>query len=241
MSIHHQEPYTKLEMILESTWPHHTNQHANTAHSRLNSPKSSGLHLHHRWFPYSKTIFEPQLLQVERSPHTDEKDPTGRERLRMRRTKPTEGGGRSLLKEQQDCTIEVQQWRRYFPRTTKCASDMKYSTDEVTYEDEEPCNRITPIAEKHCTARSALLSKYAYKYTKWMLNDHYVKCTNVDTQPCKCEPLHTAKCTYGRDLHTPKDQLRWMRLREDMNWKIWDELGACGSKGIIQNLLPAEL
>ena len=45
----------------------------------------------------------------------DEKHPTGNERLRKRQTKPTEGGGRSLLKEQQDCTIEVEQWRRCFP------------------------------------------------------------------------------------------------------------------------------
>jgi len=51
-----------------------------------------------------------------------------------------------------------------FHHCTICASDMKYTTIELTYEDEELYNRITPKAENHCPARSALLLRYAYRY-----------------------------------------------------------------------------
>ena len=36
-------------------------------------------------------------------------------------------------------------------------------------------------------------------------------------------------------VDTSEDRLRWLRMREDMRWKIWDELRARGSKATIQN------
>ena len=60
---------------------------------------------------------------------------------------------------------------------------MKYTTIEVTYEDEELYNRITPKAENHCTARSALLLKYANRYITRMLRHPRVKRTYEDEGP----------------------------------------------------------
>jgi hypothetical protein len=70
-----------------------------------------------------------------------------------------------------------------FHDRTKCASDMKYSTIEVTYEDEELYNRITPMAENHCTTRSAVLLKYAYRYITRMQRHPQVKRAYEDEEP----------------------------------------------------------
>jgi hypothetical protein len=60
---------------------------------------------------------------------------------------------------------------------------MKYSTIEVTYEDEELYNQITPKAENHCTTRSALLLKYAYRYITRMPRQPRVKRAYEDEEP----------------------------------------------------------
>jgi hypothetical protein len=60
---------------------------------------------------------------------------------------------------------------------------MKYSTIEATYKDEELYNRITPKAENHCTTRSALLLKYAYRYITRIQRHPPVKRAYEDEEP----------------------------------------------------------
>ena len=81
---------------------------------------------------------------------------------------------------------------------------MKYSTIEVTYEDEELYNRITPKAENHCTMRSALLSKYVYRYITRMQRHPRVKRAYEDEEPtnenhCTLRSAFTVEtCTFPK-------------------------------------------
>jgi len=111
---------------------------------------------------------------------------------------------RCLLKERNIDTIQVHQQRRWFPRRTICASDMKYFTIEATYEDEDLYNRITPKAENHRTTRSALLSKYIYRYITRMQRHPRVKCANEDEGPT--DENH---CTREAHLQSTPWHLRW--------------------------------
>jgi hypothetical protein len=68
-----------------------------------------------------------------------------------------------------------------FHNYTKCSSDIKYSTIDVTYE--ELYNRITPMAENNYTLLSALLSKYVYRYITQMRRHPQVKRPYQDQGP----------------------------------------------------------
>jgi hypothetical protein len=84
---------------------------------------------------------------------------------------------------------------------------MKYSTIEVTYEDEELYNRITPKAENHCTTRSALLLKYAYRYITRMQRHPRVKRAYEDEGPTN-ENHCTREAHLQSTPNTPEDRLR---------------------------------
>jgi len=84
---------------------------------------------------------------------------------------------------------------------------MKYSTIEVTYEDEELYNRITPKAENHCTMRSAQLSSTP--------TDTLLECSAIheSNAPTKMKDLQMRiiareKRTYSRRHDASDDRLR---------------------------------
>jgi hypothetical protein len=56
--------------------------------------------------------------------------------------------------------------------------------NEMHLED-ELYNRFTPKAESHCTTRSALMLKYAYRYLTRMQRHPRVKCAYEDPEPTK--------------------------------------------------------
>ena len=80
---------------------------------------------------------------------------------------------------------------------------MKYSIIEATYKDEELYNRITE-AENDCTARSALLWKYAYRYITRMKRHPQAKRAYEDQEPtnenhCTLRSAFTVEtCTFPK-------------------------------------------
>jgi len=81
--------------------------------------------------------------------------------------------------------------------------DAFHERTKCTYEDEELYQRITPKAENHCTTRSALLSKYAYRYITRIRRHPRVKRAYEDEGP-----IDESHCTGEVHLQLRPSHLR---------------------------------
>jgi len=91
-----------------------------------------------------------------------------------------ESDERSTPKEEKEAYLRI---RTIAPSKYTDGGDALHDQAKYAYEDEELYNRITPKAENHCTTRSALLLKYAYRYITRMQRHPQVKRAYEDEEP----------------------------------------------------------
>jgi len=205
VSIHQQEPYTKLETISKSTWLHQTNQQADKTLSRLHSPELREQHWHPGWCLYGKDDIQSVVLGVPDVVH-----------IQMRSSLPTmsayESDESSLLEERN----KLHSMRRMKPTyRAESLHNAKCTTVEVRLQ-----THYSNAAPS--TSQMRLPRSRTYKWEPF----HTAKCIyGWDLHfPRSTGTVKTTKRRYGKRYEM-----------KDRRWNIWDELHARGSKAIIQN------